>query len=68
MPEIYALVPDLGRWRLVLTGDVAATVDAIEGRDEGDSYTTNRGSGHVGGVTLPRDDGTFDIVVPRRVV
>lgn len=63
VPEILALVPDASRWRLTLTGDVAATVNALEARGEGDGYTTSRGAGHVGGVSLPRDDGSFDIVL-----
>lgn len=61
--EILALAPDKGKWRLTLTGDVAATVNSIEGRAANDGYTTDRGAGHVGGVTLPRSDGTFDIVI-----
>lgn len=67
VPEIYALVPDFSKWRLVLTGDIAATVNAIEGRHEGNAYTTNRGAGHVGGITLPREDGTFDIVLGAQI-
>lgn len=61
--QIYALVPDLSKWRLTLSGDISATVNTIEGRDETDPYTTSRGAGHVGGVTIPKADGTFDIVL-----
>lgn len=63
VPEILALVPDVSRWRLTLTGDSPATVNTLEARAEGEGYTTSRGAGHVGGVSLPRDDGSFDIVL-----
>ena len=61
--EILALLPDRTTWRLTLTGDIAATVNEIEGRDEGSGYAIDRGAGHVGGITLPSADGTFDIVI-----
>lgn len=61
--EILALVPDRTLWRLTLTGDIAVTVNEIKGRDNGSSYTVDRGAGHVGGITLPKADGTFDIVI-----
>lgn len=63
VPEIHALVPDVRLWRLTLTGDISATVNTLEGREKAKGYTTDRGAGHVGGVTLPREDGTFDIVL-----
>ncbi|MEC5185932.1 hypothetical protein RCH12_003410 [Cryobacterium sp. MP_3.1] len=61
--EVLALLPNREIWRLTLTGDVAATVNEIQGRSMASAYTTDRGTGHVGGVTLPRADGTFDIVI-----
>lgn len=61
--EILSLVPDRLAWRLTLTADVAATVNAIDERAAEEGYSTDRGSGHVGGVTLPASDGTYDIVI-----
>jgi hypothetical protein len=63
LKEIIALLPDPTTWRLTLTGDIVASVDEIQHRDLTSGYTTNRGAGHVGGVTLPMSDGTFDIVI-----
>lgn len=63
VPEIYALVPDFSKWRLTISGNLAATVNRLEDRDAETPYTTNRDAGHVGGVTLPQPDGTFDIIL-----
>ena len=60
---IVELLPDSLVWRLTLTGDMAATVNRITERADDSPYTTDRGAGHAGAITLPRDDGTFDIVI-----
>ncbi len=57
--QILALMPDPKRWRLILSGDLPATMNALEGRSQHPAYTTARGSGYVGGLTVPQDDGTF---------
>lgn len=60
---VVELLPDTRLWRLTLTGDIVATVNRVTERDDEDSYTTDRGAGHAGAITLPHDDGTFDIVI-----
>ena len=60
---IVELVPDPMLWRLTFTGNFVATVNSITGRTEENSYTTARGAGHAGAITIVRDDGTFDIVI-----
>jgi hypothetical protein len=60
---VAEVVPDTGIWRITLTGDVSATVNRIESRSEGESYTTDRGAGQVGGRTVAHRDGMFDIVI-----
>ncbi|MFE6994641.1 hypothetical protein ACFVAE_01645 [Microbacterium sp. NPDC057659] len=57
--QILALMPDPSRWRLILTGDLSATVNALDHRSQQFGYTTTRGAGYVGGLTLPQGDGTF---------
>lgn len=67
--EIYALVSDTSTWTLVLTGDIGATVnDHLIGAGKEPNYTTARGAGHVGGITLPNGDGTFEIIVSANVI
>lgn len=56
-------LPDPGVWRLTISGDVVATVNAIEQRDDGNSYTLDRGTGQVGARTINAHDGTYDIVI-----
>lgn len=53
---------------MTLTGDIVATVNRVTERDAEDSYTTDRGAGHAGAITLPHEDGTFDIVVSANVL
>ncbi|GGO59933.1 hypothetical protein GCM10010910_04090 [Microbacterium nanhaiense] len=65
---VVELVPDITRWRLTLTDDIISTVNSVSGRADDDPYTTDRGAGHAGAITLPRDDGTFDIVVSADVL
>jgi hypothetical protein len=60
---IIELVPDTTLWRLTVTGDMVATVNRVEERVDDNPYTTARGAGSAGAITLPRDDGTFDIVI-----
>lgn len=60
---ILELVPDSSRWRLTISGDMIQTVNELTHRGEDDPYTTDRGAGHVGAITLPHEDGTFDIVI-----
>ena len=56
-------LPDLETWRLTISGDVVASVNAIEQREEGNAYTLERGVGQVGARTINAHDGTFDIVI-----
>lgn len=56
-------LPDPDVWRLTISGDVVATVNAIEQRDEGNAYTLDRGAGQVGARTINAHDGTYDIVI-----
>ncbi|MFH8253074.1 hypothetical protein ACH3VR_22090 [Microbacterium sp. B2969] len=65
---IIELVPDTALWRLTLTGDMVATVNRITERAADNTYTTDRGAGYAGAITLPRDDGTFDIVISAPVL
>ena len=65
---VVELLPDTTLWRLTLTGDIVATVNRVTERDAEDSYTTDRGAGHAGAITLPHEDGTFDIVVSANVL
>lgn len=60
---ILELVPDSSLWRLTISGDMVQTVNKLTQRGEDDPYTTDRGAGHVGAITLPHEDGTFDIVI-----
>lgn len=60
---ILELVPDSSLWRLTISGDMVQTVNELTKRGEDDPYTTDRGAGHVGAITLPHEDGTFDIVI-----
>lgn len=61
--KILSLLPDSQTWRLTITGDIVKTVNAIEARDGENSYTTERGAGHVGARTITHEDGTSDIVI-----
>lgn len=65
---IVELLPDTSLWRLTLTGDIVATVNRIAERADDNPYTTDRGAGHAGAITIPRDDGTFDIVISATVL
>lgn len=65
---ILELLPDSTLWRLTLTGDIATTVNRLRQRAADNPYTTDRGAGHVGAITLPHDDGTFDIVISAHVL
>ncbi len=60
---ILELVPDSSLWRLTISGDMVQTVNELTERGDDNPYTTDRGAGHVGGITLPHEDGTFDIVI-----
>lgn len=60
---VLELVPDSSIWRLIISGDMVATVTALAPNSDDEPYTTNRGAGHVGAITLPQKDGTFDIVI-----
>ncbi|MBT1631493.1 hypothetical protein [Curtobacterium flaccumfaciens] len=63
---IVELVPDATRWRLTITGDMVATVNRLSPRVA--SYTTKRGAGEAGAITIPQTDGTFDIVISASVL
>lgn len=65
---IVELLPDTSLWRLTLTGDMVATVNRVTERADDNPYTTDRGAGHAGAITLPHDDGKFDIVVSANVL
>lgn len=65
---ILGLVPDSSLWRLTISGDMVETVNELTERSEDKPYTTDRGAGHVGAITLSRDDGTFDIVISGHVL
>ncbi len=65
---IVELVPDTTRWRLTLTGDMISTVNRVTERADDNPYTTDRGAGYAGAITLPHDDGTFDIVISIEVL
>ncbi|WP_394771330.1 hypothetical protein [Lacisediminihabitans sp.] len=56
-------LPDPGMWRLTISGDVVASVNAIEHREEDNGYTIERGVGEVGARTISAHDGTYDIVI-----
>jgi hypothetical protein len=56
-------LPDPDTWRLTISGDVVASVNAIEQREEGNEYTLERGVGEVGARTINALDGTYDIVI-----
>lgn len=59
-------LPNPDVWRLTISGDVVASVNAIEQRDEGNAYTLDRGVGQVGARTITAQDGTYDIVIGAR--
>lgn len=61
--EIYALLPDTSAWALVITGDLPPSVEARTAHRGLSGYTTGRGAGHAGAITLPREEGGFDIVL-----
>ncbi len=61
--HVSEVVHDPDLWSITLTGDLVATVNALEARQETDGYTTDRGAGTVGGRTISHADGTFDIVL-----
>ncbi|MGG7451687.1 hypothetical protein ACQ3HE_12380 [Plantibacter auratus] len=63
LKEIMTLMPDPSLWRLTVTGDVIKSVNEIEQRTDGDSYTTDRGAGRVGARTIAHADGTFALAV-----
>lgn len=68
LKEIMTLMPDPSLWRLTVTGDVIKSVNEIEQRTDGDSYTTDRGAGRVGARTIAHADGTFDFVISADVL
>jgi hypothetical protein len=57
---LASLVDDPDAVRLVIPVDVAA---AVKRRDPKTSYTVARGSGTVGGRTMARADGGFDVIL-----
>jgi hypothetical protein len=57
------VMPDAGKWRLTLTGDFIATINSLEARGDGNLYTVERGPGLAGARTVPRGDGTYDLVI-----
>lgn len=59
---VMEAVPDPSLVRLVLTDDFISSVNARQGMSGG-QYTLERGSGLVGGKTLPNDLGGSDIVL-----
>ncbi len=59
-------LPTPDAWRLTITGDMVASIHAIERREEGHAYTLDRGVGRVAARTLNAPDGTFDIVIDAR--
>ncbi|MFP3581364.1 hypothetical protein SB659_17515 [Arthrobacter sp. SIMBA_036] len=61
--QILSLLPDPQTWRLTITGDMVRAVNEIEARDDENTYTTDRGAGHVGARTIMHEDGTADIVI-----
>lgn len=61
--QILSLLPDPQTWRLTITGDMVKAVNEIEARDTENTYTTDRGAGHVGARTMTHEDGTSDIVI-----
>lgn len=65
---ILELVPDSSLWRLSISGDMVQTVNELTERSDDNPYTTDRGAGHVGGIALPHEDGTFDIVISGHVL
>lgn len=60
---VLELLPDSSLWQLTLTGDLVSTVNRITDRADDNAYSTKRGAGHAGAITLPHKDGTFDIVI-----
>lgn len=61
--QILSLLPDPQTWRLTITGDMVKAVNEIESRKAENTYTTDRGAGHVGARTMMHEDGTSDIVI-----
>ncbi len=61
--DLQLHLPDPGAWRLTISGDVVASVNAIEQRGGENAYTLERGVGQVGARTINALDGTYDIVI-----
>lgn len=61
--QILSMLPNPQTWRLTITGDMVKTVNEIEARGADDTYTMDRGAGHVGARTMTHEDGTSDIVI-----
>lgn len=58
------LAPDPARVRLVVTGDFVGSVNArMSGGGAESSFDLARGSGFVGGKTIPMPDGTIDVLL-----
>lgn len=63
LTALREIAPDSRKARLVVTGDFVGSVQSrLEGTDRR-SYDLTRGSGFVGGKTMPRADGTVDVLV-----
>ncbi|MFH8251493.1 hypothetical protein ACH3VR_14065 [Microbacterium sp. B2969] len=60
---ILELLPDPSTWRLTITNDIVGTVNRLSEPTEDGPYTTDRGAGYVGAITVPSPDGTFDIAM-----
>src|SRR5450756_563386 len=56
-------LPDPDTWRLTISGDMVASINAIERRKEGHAYMLDRGVGRVAARTINAPDGTYDIVM-----
>ena len=57
------VLPDPSTWRLHISADMVQSINTLESRDIGNSYTLDRGAGIVGAKTIRQDDGTFDLVI-----
>ena len=56
---------DPGKVRLVVTGDFVGSVrERVDDGPASDDFNLKRGSGMVAGKTMPRDDGSIDVLLP----
>ncbi len=60
---VLGVLPDPTYWRLTVSGDLAATVNRLDGLPDSERYTLGRGAGRVGARTKQAADGVFDIVI-----